>query len=182
MRSYIPITFLFMAVAFYELSGGDTFEPEAPKAVFAQVTPVATAPQNDTVAQRSTPEATPAIETTARASTVPSLDMRGLAALTASDPGALGPRQVAQVSFVPETAAAPPPAAATEVAVTRDLREVTAARVNVRSGPGTGHGVVAQMVLGETAEVIQDPGAGWVEVIGENGQVGWMADYLLAAR
>lgn len=65
---------------------------------------------------------------------------------------------------------------ATEAATaqTADLWYVMGTRVNLRSGPGTGNAVVGQMVLGDTAEVLDNQN-GWYQVRAENGLVsGWI--------
>ena len=63
-----------------------------------------------------------------------------------------------------------------------DIREVTAARVNMRNGPGQNFNVVAKLNSGEKVEILQDPGDGWVKLrVAESGRVGWMADFLLTA-
>lgn len=63
-----------------------------------------------------------------------------------------------------------------------DIREVTAARVNMRNGPGQSFDVVGKLGNGERVEILQDPGDGWVKLrVVEGGRVGWMADFLLTA-
>ncbi len=63
-----------------------------------------------------------------------------------------------------------------------DIRRVTAARVNMREGPGRNFAVVAKLSAGDSVEILQDPGLGWVKLkMAETGRVGWMADFLLTA-
>lgn len=63
-----------------------------------------------------------------------------------------------------------------------DIRVVSGNRVNVRGGPGTNFGVVGKLGAGDTVEVIEDNGAGWVRFRSVNGQeTGWMADFLLSS-
>ena len=52
-----------------------------------------------------------------------------------------------------------------------DTREVTTA-LNVRSGPGTGHGVVGGMPAGEQVSIVSSDGD-WVQIRRANGQQGW---------
>jgi len=74
-------------------------------------------------------------------------------------------------------AAEPEPEAAPQ-----DIREVTAARVNMRNGPGQTFNVLAKLTAGQQVEILQDPGDGWVKLrVVDNGRVGWMADFLLTA-
>lgn len=70
-------------------------------------------------------------------------------------------------------------AAATEPAP-RDLWRVTGSTVNLRSGPGTSNGVVAQLTLGTEAEVIEE-GSGWYHIRTADGAVdGWIFGKYLA--
>ena len=63
-----------------------------------------------------------------------------------------------------------------------DIREVTAARVNMRDGPGKNFSVIAKLTNGEQVEILQDPGDGWVKLrVANSGREGWMADFLLTA-
>lgn len=75
------------------------------------------------------------------------------------------------------------PAAVTEAAQPEaDLRRVTGDRVNLRAGPGTLHQILGTLDQGTRVEVI---GAddGWLHLrLPENGQTGWMADWLVSAR
>ncbi|WP_375691674.1 SH3 domain-containing protein [Pseudooceanicola sp. LIPI14-2-Ac024] len=74
-----------------------------------------------------------------------------------------------------------PATAAPAAADPRDMRRVTGTRVNMRNGPGITYGVLAQLVEGETVEVLRDGGNGWVKLrTEESGRIGWMAASLLA--
>ncbi|WP_283643996.1 SH3 domain-containing protein, partial [Marinovum algicola] len=65
-------------------------------------------------------------------------------------------------------------------AAPRDLRSVNGSRVNLRDGPGTGFGVLGTLARGTEVEVLEDPGAGWVRLqVVPEGQIGWIADFLL---
>lgn len=76
----------------------------------------------------------------------------------------------------------PASAAATQPQAPRNLRSVSASRVNMRQGPGTDFSVVAKLTRGTEVEVLRDQGDGWVKLrVVETGRVGWMADYLLTA-
>lgn len=69
---------------------------------------------------------------------------------------------------------------AAEAITPQDRRVVSGNRVNVRGGPGTNFQVVNKLVRGDAVEVLEDPGNGWVRLrpVG-GGTVGWMADFLL---
>lgn len=65
---------------------------------------------------------------------------------------------------------------------TADMRKVSAARVNMRQGPGQNFSVVAKLTNGQMVKILQDPGDGWVKLrVEDGGRVGWMADFLLTA-
>lgn len=69
----------------------------------------------------------------------------------------------------------------TEAASDMILREVTAARVNVRSGPSTANPVMGQVVLTEIVRVISPAENGWVKISVEgDGVEGYMAARFLA--
>ncbi|WP_417239950.1 SH3 domain-containing protein [Celeribacter halophilus] len=61
------------------------------------------------------------------------------------------------------------------------LREVTASRVNVRSGPSTANPVLGQLVRSEIVRVISPEENGWVKILVEGAGVeGYMAAEFLA--
>ena len=53
----------------------------------------------------------------------------------------------------------------------KDIREVTATKLNVRKGSGTGHPIVGQLSKGDKVEVKKDMGNGWVEIVKPKGYV-----------
>ncbi|MCH2165861.1 MAG: SH3 domain-containing protein [Marinovum sp.] len=66
--------------------------------------------------------------------------------------------------------------------VTKDIRQVTGNRVNMRTGPGTSFSVVSKLQQGSDVEVLEDTGDGWLKLrVMESGRVGYMADWLVAA-
>jgi hypothetical protein len=61
-----------------------------------------------------------------------------------------------------------------------DIRTVSGNRVNVRGGPGTDFNVVGKLVRGDSVEIIEDNGNGWVLMRSvDTGAQGWLADFLL---
>ncbi len=65
---------------------------------------------------------------------------------------------------------------------TKDIRQISGSRVNMRMGPGTKFSVAAKLVRGTEVEVLQNPGNGWLKLrVQDTGRVGWMADYLVTA-
>ena len=159
MGRFMILTFLFVGWAGYELSGGSDFEPlqrtETAQTVLAvyDVTEEELAPA----------EVEPAAVVT-RAAPLPE---------TLLEP-AQDQSPVVQAALVTETTVAPE--VVEEAAVAVDLRQVTGNRVNMRNGPGTDYEVVGQLVRGDTAEVLQEPGSGWVMLRAvDGGQIGWMS-------
>lgn len=74
---------------------------------------------------------------------------------------------------IPETVALATPEAP-------GLWYVTGERVNLRSGPGTGNEVVAQLVLGDAAEVLSDEN-GWFRIRTADGAThGWISGKFLS--
>lgn len=60
------------------------------------------------------------------------------------------------------------------------VREVTASRVNVRSGPSTSFEVLGQVTRAEIVEIVGDPDAAWVEIRVEgDGVAGFMSGRFL---
>ncbi len=55
-----------------------------------------------------------------------------------------------------------------------DTWYVSGVNVNLRSGPGTGNAVVAQLGLGTKAEALSDTEAEWIEIRTADGTAGWI--------
>ncbi|WP_417524400.1 SH3 domain-containing protein [Marinovum sp.] len=177
MKSYIWVTFGFLAVAYYQLSDGAEFKPGANGIeVFAEVDPLL-------------------VQEIARRHEVTRLALVDSASLAPAPGETIDPAQ-AQLETAVLTAIrsqepsveTAPVSEETRVAVTlpateaeaRDLRSVNGTRVNLREGPGTDHGVLGQLTRGTSVEVLEDDGAGWVRLqVLPEGQIGWIADFLL---
>ncbi len=165
MTRFILATFFFLAVAFYELSGGAGFVPDVQ---VARVDAVETVTRADTVAL--TQVAAPAVTDTL---TVPLI--------------------APEVALAPEAIAAPQ-VAVVETAIddvieqviqepAADLRVVNAERVNVREGPGTDYAVVDRLVQGTATEVLETDASGWAHVrVIDTGLLGWVSAEYLAAQ
>lgn len=101
------------------------------------------------------------------------------AVTVATDPAKLAaliatPLERAEPSDSPEQVAAPQ--AAAETAEDMILRVVSAARVNVRSGPSTGYDVVGQVLAQDIVRVISNPYSEWVKILVEgDGVEGYMS-------
>ncbi|MDD9977588.1 MAG: SH3 domain-containing protein [Boseongicola sp.] len=59
---------------------------------------------------------------------------------------------------------------------------VSGTRVNLRSGPGTGNEVVAQLGLGTEAEVLSDTSSEWIEIRTSEGTTGWIFSTFLSEQ
>jgi hypothetical protein len=87
----------------------------------------------------------------------------------------------------PERAA---PAAATPASpsvqaaeVDLDLRNIRAARVNMRQGPGTAYPIITRLLAGDEVIVIDDNGAGWLHLRTPNNEhFGWIAASLVSKK
>ena len=237
MPRYILLTFVFLGLAGYEMSGGADFQPrkqrpepvaEAPKPEPVRVTETA---RQQPVTQAATLVAAPAIRRTpsqtlkdnaeaiaahrseqrldqvrtslrqglpvfpagtGQARTqAPSQDVQiaSLQALAGSasfdSPTETTPEQpevaepVQPVPPAPAVQTAPEPVRA-PIAITADLREITATRVNLRAGPGTDNDILARLQHGQKVEVLGDNGEGWLRLRTLPGdQVGWIAERLV---
>lgn len=71
--------------------------------------------------------------------------------------------------------------AGTEAPGGTGLRQVTAARVNLRAGPGTGHAVVGALDRGALVTPLAPEADGWQQVRGEGGIEGHIATQFLSA-
>lgn len=158
MTRFIVLTFGFLGWGYYEMSGGADFVPEVAEVEIVE-------PAEVVVAQAVEPEVVvePEAEIVARAET------ETLMTLAAS--------------YKPQPAAEPEPEiveVVSEVAL-QDMRTVSGARVNMRSGPGTDYSVLDTLPLGTEAEVLEVNADGWARVlIFQTGQEGWMAERLLS--
>ncbi|AJE45344.1 SH3 domain-containing protein [Celeribacter indicus] len=102
---------------------------------------------------------------------------RPAVAQTAAGPVPVTPATATtHVSDPEKLAALVKPDAADRKKAAEDLREVTASRVNVRSGPSTANPVLDQVVRTDIVQVVEDTGTGWVKIrIEGDGIEGYMA-------
>ena len=175
MGKIIVITFAFMAFAFYELSGGSDFVAIADEKRAALAVEQAEEQRliAETKAERlnTQPEAQ-IVLASATVSTSGTVVQDGEVTPPLVEEEKI--EAVTEVAAVLETVVEEEPAA--------DMRKVTAARVNMRQGPGQNFSVVAKLNNGDEVEILQDPGDGWVKLkVMDSGRIGWMADFLLTA-
>lgn len=187
MNRYIALSFAFMALAFYELSGGSDYEPRIKNDAIA---PLAVA-ETELDIQSIEP-----VVSTRQSST----DLVVQAALTVEEPEKIAPapkpspelatfanpvivpkEEVQSVSVI-LTPSREKTEAIIEDAPVLDVRSVTGNRVNMRGGPGTTFSVVTKLVKGDEVEVLSDIGDGWLKLrVIETGDIGYMADWLVTA-
>lgn len=184
MGKIIIVSFAFMAFAFYELSGGDEFVPIAEEKRAALEAEKAKA--ESMLAEAKTEEITPEpaaqliLASASAVATQPAPAVAKNDEVIAAVTAALEVDKAEQVTQAPAVETAAVQEAEPEPA--KDIREVTAARVNMRNGPGQNFNVLAKLTGGDAVEILQDPGDGWVKLrVVESGRVGWMADFLLTA-
>lgn len=176
MRSFIAVTFLVLGWSWFELSGGADFQPGQHGVTM--------------MAQVKTP-AEPIPEVTRTALDLSSILKPEAAVAPAQDTPVLIKASVGGSDLI--TSPAPVEtrltntltvAALTAVVDVPDVeyRVVSGTRVNLRSGPGTTHAVVAQLVRDQEVEILTDEGDGWVKLRALDGNdIGWMSGKFLAA-
>lgn len=220
MKRFILLTFGFLGLAFYELSGGADFEPPRPPVVEASLTegtvaddepqiqvasakpqiaphtpqglanirPIDTtppgfgdAPDTDTAQTNDTAQIddlVAAVNAAVKAAEAPLANEVTLVPvnLSSTTSGQDTPAIIPSLITPDDTGAV-----TIEASGSGDIRTVSGNSVNVRGGPGTEYDVVTQLTRGDSVEVINDNGDGWVQLRPLNGgPVGWMADYLLS--
>ncbi|MEM9250358.1 MAG: SH3 domain-containing protein [Pseudomonadota bacterium] len=88
----------------------------------------------------------------------------------------VGADTLALISLVEAELTAPDtPEDAAPDADTAPLLYVTGSRVNVRSGPSTGFGVISSVAFGDAVELVAETGDGWAEIRIADGSTGFMA-------
>jgi hypothetical protein len=189
MKTFIVLTFGFLAFAFYELSGGSDFQPAS-----ARLAEQAPEVQEDVVVAAPTPEATETTEVVSTAAitkidSTPSVTRVSLnltnvteAAEQAETATIIDSTETPQIIL--PSLIAPDQPTTTDIAAIPDgdIRTVSGNRVNVRGGPSTDYGIVSKLTRGETVKILEDNGDGWVRMQPvDGGEAGWMADFLLTS-
>ncbi|KEJ91032.1 SH3 domain-containing protein [Sulfitobacter donghicola] len=188
MKTFILLTFGFLAFAFYELSGGSDFQPASARLA-------AEAPEADEkiVAAAEPPaaqEAPSIIDTAsiAKIDSTPDVTRVSLSLTNVSEAAEEATTTEAKVIDSVETPQIILPSliATTDTTAPQtqdgDIRTVSGNRVNVRGGPSTDYGIVNKLTRGVSVEVLEDNGNGWVRMQPlDGGEPGWMADFLLTS-
>ena len=210
MGRFIFLTFGFLAVAFYELSGGAEFDPAAAgelivtarsdreisqttlPSVVADATPETDQQSQDEVSRAALNlVAFEAVETESVTANTPVEETVVPVAIVseAVEPEKIEPRvEVLGIASLGETElpgvsfeGLTASASSNAVEPQLDIRTVSGSLVNMRSGPGTEYDVVDQLPRNTRVEIISDAGNGWVELRPiDGGASGWMADFLLS--
>lgn len=189
MSKFIFLTFAFLAWAFYEMSGGNEFQPEA--RANTNLTDqnsdgqdaIQVSSKSEPVATEKTPVSREQPAVTRVSFSQPNFDLRrpNEAEIAAVDPEVLASFGRA-LNDGPVAAPAVQTNDGESTEVVTDLRRVTGNRVNMRNGPGTEYSVVGRLTRGETVEVMSEPGNGWLKLrVSDSGRIGWMADFLVTA-
>ena len=194
MKKFIVLTFGFLGWAFYEVSGGDEFEPApvetaavAPESGEETTAPAASGDQvvlakattTDTAATQSEPRSpAPRAARASFANQKPVMRKPDAAELDAVDPAVLAaftaPKEVAKdladaadAKLNGDTTVADSELVDGGILAGQlqaDLRTVTGNRVNMRNGPGTKYSIVARLTRGQEVEVLSNPGNGWLKL------------------
>lgn len=193
MVRFIVLTFAFVGLGFYELSGGSDFVPAERHSVSApmvetQHLPEADASTDTEIAEAASspkPKPTPSddsqIEAEVVLASVPTT--RRLVGTSIATPAAqqtkLGPEP--SLTEAPQTEGHKLANLTTKFDRKPDFRRVTGNRVNMRNGPGTQYSIVGKLLRNDEVEVLRDPGSGWVKLQDlETGRIGWMSARLLS--
>ncbi|MGB3244027.1 MAG: SH3 domain-containing protein [Sulfitobacter sp.] len=209
MTRFILLTFGFLGWAFYEMSGGSDFESQSARMARLNPAPVVTVtPVKDTAEVVTADATTDVVDTDPPLSgsvTRVSLNLTSVkgaaaaaeqaqtAALTKAN---IDPESGVAVNTDTITSSADTPAiipsliapndngtsTTTNTPAISDIRIVSGNRVNVRGGPGTDFSVVSRLARGDSVEILEDNGDGWVLMRPvDGGSEGWMADFLLTS-
>lgn len=181
MWRLIVVSFAFLFLAFYELSGGADFEPVETVQAAPKLTPMIVE-----VPQTALPQIPQIGIQTAKVSAKDGAANIQLAALTTSGTEA-APAELTVSATQKPVSEVVMPSIAVDAAYTSepetvvDMRFITGKSVNMRNGPGTGYSVTGRLVSGQQVQVLQEPGNGWLKLkVLETGHVGWMADWLVS--
>ncbi|WP_254445126.1 SH3 domain-containing protein [Ruegeria atlantica] len=197
MTRLIVITFAALGWCFYVMSDGPDFEPRGLRAEQpARVAPtpiqsIASAQPEELVTNvtirtpsiRTKPE--PALEEVvefiaddASLASFPGFsvfeDQSANITLASLEDGVAGLRQIADETQDTQTAAPAIPEP------TKDIREISGTRVNMRDGPGTIYPIIGKATMGQQVEILSESGTGWLRLrVLPQQQVGWISASLV---
>lgn len=203
MKSVILLTFGFLGFALYQMSGGAEFVPASeskvtlsgaivpnePAVLVAETLPPADKVADPVVTRVALDLTT--LQPADKAKAITQEELQEVAALATPDSATeTVPSNVNVLESGTTPAIIPslivPNDTGTVIQAsapaTNNFRMVKGSRVNVRNGPGTDYGVVTKLVKGDTVEILEDSGDGWVRMRPvDGGPSGWMADFLLTS-
>ena len=197
-RLILP-TFALLGWSFYILSGGAAYQPRDGSRQAEAIKTSATTPARLAEAPFANPATNPALVTAAPqpAAITPLPDTPRILPVSATPK----PAPVAQPETQTDTVTLSLPSLIPAVneggqdgwGLTRsreearpeptpDIRRITAARVNMRVGPGTNFAILAKLDNGAEVEVLEDDGNGWLRLRAiDSNRVGWIAHSLVSA-
>lgn len=197
MWRFILLTFALMGWSFYVLSGGADYQPRDGSRQAEAIKARAAAPARLAKAPVANPATNPALVTVASAPQ-PAVDTplpdtpRILPVSAAPDPAPVIQPDTVTLSL-PSLIPAVNEGGQDGWGLTRsreearpeatpDIRRITAARVNMRVGPGTNFAILTKLDNGAEVEVLEDDGNGWLRLRAiDSNRVGWIAHSLVSA-
>lgn len=202
MWRFILLSFAFLGLAFYEMSGGADYRPSAnsiqarahldnqrPKLRPLRVNMIEMAQVGTTRPDMTTPRSVTSLHDLGQ-----TLGKRVDVTLASAAGGDLPWPSAAVERFEPQVQvptvavarsetpiiAATPETGAQPIAPVIETRRVAGRSVNLRTGPGTAFGRITSLAHGTEVIVLRDPGNGWIKLrVPGTGRIGWMADRLL---
>ncbi|CUH64405.1 SH3 domain protein [Thalassovita gelatinovora] len=176
MQHFIVLTFVLLALAFYQASGGADFNPKADRLVrLAQAEASSARAASERRIVRPAPPAAPIPDPVIAPAPEPASFTAPAVPLIRAAPVAENPTVIAAAPLLPVQVIQAEPVP--------DFRAVRPARVNLRMGPGKQYNVLLKLTRGTEVRVLQDPGEGWVKLrVTDTGRIGWMAGSLLTAK
>lgn len=191
MKTFILLTFGFMGFAFYEMSGGSDFEPASARIATAQpeeaqATTHAEAALSEKPSRQSDTITTASITKIDNTPNVTRVALNLTNVSEATDQTTQDEAATSDLTDIPQIILPSLIATTHNNGVTDnangDIRIVSGNRVNVRGGPSTNYGIVSRLTRGETVQILEDNGDGWVRMEPvDGGESGWMADFLLTS-
>ena len=195
MWRFLLVSFVVLAVAFYELSGGSDYEPE-PNSIQAQAKIERPQPKPEPEAQpeeqRTLAEVEAFMEQLSETEAETDRLSVTLAAARTDGPSlyrAEAERPKAELLEL-ELSTPEEDAAAIEAAIAAaigdvevdpsQIRWIKENMVDLRTGPGLTFDRVTQITKGTEVAILEDPGHGWLNVrVMDNYQTGWVAEWLV---
>lgn len=170
---FITATTLVLGLAFYQLSGGNNFEPRTRE---IQTQEAGADPIKATQAPVFVAKTTAEIDVVK----VTKSELRVLKASVAKDEPVKEMPSILMASLNTASDAQEETTQQAETQTpTKEVRIVRANRANVRQGPGTKFSVIDRVERGVEVEILQDPGQGWVKFRNlESERIGWIATSL----